>query len=54
MNAFSTVVLHERHVANYAGRTASRSTAGDEEQKIDDAYYRTLDSRAADATGTSS
>ena len=44
MNAFSSVVLHERHVSQYAGShgiTIYGPAA--KNQKIDDAYYRTLD-----------
>ena len=44
MNAFSSVVLHERHVSNYAGShgiTIYGPAA--KNQKYDDAYYRTLD-----------
>jgi len=44
MNAFSSVVLHERHVNNYAGShgiTIYGPAA--KNQKYDDAYYRTMD-----------
>ena len=54
MNAFSTVVLHERHVGQYAGShgiTIYGPAA--KNQKIDDAYYRTLDLPCTRA-GTSS
>ena len=44
MNAFPSVVLHERHVSQYAGShgiTIYGPAA--KNQKIDFAYYRTLD-----------
>ena len=44
MNAFSSVVLHERHTGPYAGShgiTIYGPAA--KNQKVDDAYYRTLD-----------
>jgi hypothetical protein len=44
MNAFSSVVLHERHVGNYAGSHGITIYGpGTKNQKIDDVYYRTLD-----------
>jgi hypothetical protein len=44
MNAFPSVVLHERHVAQYAGSHGITIYGpGAKNQKIDFAYYRTLD-----------
>ncbi len=44
INAFSTVVLHERHVANYAGSHGiTIYLPSTKTQKIDRAYYDTLD-----------
>ncbi len=44
MNAFSSVVLHERHVNNYAGSHGITIYGpGTKNQKVDDVYYRTLD-----------
>ena len=44
MNAFSSVVLYERHVQNYVGSHGITIYGpGTKNQKVDDAYYRTLD-----------
>ena len=44
MNAFASVVLHERHVATYAGSHGITIYApGNKNQKTDDVYYRTTD-----------
>ncbi len=44
MNAFSTVVLHERHTGQYAGSHGITIYGpASKNQKIDYAYYRTLD-----------
>ena len=44
MNAFTGVVLHERHIASYAGSHGITIYGpGTKQQKVDDVYYRTLD-----------
>lgn len=44
MNAFSGVVLNEHHIATYAGSHGITIYGpGAKNQKVDDAYYRTLD-----------
>lgn len=44
MNAFASVVLHERHAANYDGSHGiTIYNPGNKTQKVDFAYYQTLD-----------
>ena len=52
MNAFSTVVLHERHVGNVRRLPRHHDLRpGTKNQKVDDAYYRTLDFAQTDQLG---
>ena len=53
MNAFSAVVLHERHVARTPAPRHHDLRTREQDQKIDDAYYRTSTSPRRPA-GTSS